>query len=75
MYGGMSSEGMYAMDSTRGVDFDLVPKLGRTKILSEGELEYYTDEYSRKGLEGPCMSNFTEHYSPDNMFKIGTASC
>ncbi|KAE8352797.1 alpha/beta hydrolase [Aspergillus coremiiformis] len=54
LYGGATPDGKVAMDSTRGFDFELAPKLGRTKLLSEEELQYYVEEYSRNGLQGPC---------------------
>ncbi|KAF7622913.1 hypothetical protein AFLA_010231 [Aspergillus flavus NRRL3357] len=54
LYGGATPEGKFAMDSTRGFDFEVASKLGRTRLLSEEELQYYVEEYSRNGLQGPC---------------------
>ncbi|KAE8411331.1 Alpha/Beta hydrolase protein [Aspergillus pseudocaelatus] len=54
LYGGATPEGKFAMDSTRGFDFEVATKLGHTRLLSEEELKYYVEEYSRNGLQGPC---------------------
>ncbi|KAE8335523.1 hypothetical protein BDV24DRAFT_155977 [Aspergillus arachidicola] len=54
LYGGATPEGKFAMDSTRGFDFEVASKLGHTRLLSEEELQYYVEEYSRNGLQGPC---------------------
>ncbi|KNG87770.1 hypothetical protein ANOM_004449 [Aspergillus nomiae NRRL 13137] len=54
LYGGATPEGKFAMDSTRGFDFEVATKLGHTRLLSEEELQYYVEEYSRNGLQGPC---------------------
>ncbi|KAE8378598.1 Alpha/Beta hydrolase protein [Aspergillus bertholletiae] len=54
LYGGATPEGKFAMDSTRGFDFEVATKLGHTRLLSQEELQYYVEEYSRNGLQGPC---------------------
>ena len=53
MYGARGPNGEIAFDATKGVFLENLPKLGMTKLLSEAELEYYTQEYARHGLHGP----------------------
>ena len=45
----VSADGEFAMDTTRGVDFEfyLVPNLSHTKLLGEDELGYYVDEFAK----------------------------
>lgn len=54
LYGGSTPDGKYAFDAVIGVDFDLLPHLSPTKLLDDEELQFYVEEYSRKGLRGPC---------------------
>ncbi|KAE8152012.1 alpha/beta hydrolase [Aspergillus avenaceus] len=54
LYGGATPDGKFAMDSTQGFDFEKGPTLGHTRLLNEDELNYYVEEYSRNGLQGPC---------------------
>jgi hypothetical protein len=44
------------MTPAEGYDAGLAPDLERSELVSEAELEYYTEEYARKGLRGPCKS-------------------
>jgi len=53
MYGAGGPNGEIAFDATKGVFLENLPKLGMTKLLSEAELEYYTQEYARHGLHAP----------------------
>lgn len=53
MYGAGGANGEIAFDATKGVFLENLPKLGMTKLLSEAELEYYAQEYSRHGLHAP----------------------
>ena len=53
MYGARGPKGEGAFDATKGIFLENLPKLGMTKLLSEAELEYYTQEYARHGLHGP----------------------
>ncbi|CAI7590155.1 unnamed protein product [Penicillium pancosmium] len=52
MNGGVSSDGEFAMDATRGMDFKfyLVPNLSHTKLLDEDELKYYAEEMPKTGM-------------------------
>jgi hypothetical protein len=56
MYFGRSTDGELAMTPAEGYDAGLAPDLERSELVSEAELEYYTEEYARKGLRGPCKS-------------------
>ena len=53
LYGGSGSGGEHGFDVNTGVKFENLPKLRRTPLLEEAELEYYATEYSRHGLNGP----------------------
>lgn len=37
-----------------GIDFGVMEKVGAPLLLNQEEVEYYTNEYSRTGLHGPC---------------------
>jgi soluble epoxide hydrolase/lipid-phosphate phosphatase len=54
LYGGRTSDGRAAMTPEKGVDLELMPKLNRSVLISEDELDFYVEEYSRHGLAGPC---------------------
>ena len=53
MYGARGPKGEGAFDAAKGIFLENLPKLGMTRLLSEAELEYYTQEYARHGLHGP----------------------
>lgn len=53
MYGARGPKGEGAFDAAKGIFLESLPKLGMTRLLSEAELEYYTQEYARHGLHGP----------------------
>lgn len=58
LYGGVTSEGKYAIDVTKGADLELAPTLNHTPLLSPEELDYYVEVYSRNGMRGPCTFVF-----------------
>ena len=47
------SKGVNAFDANGRVDLDLLPKMGKTRLMTEEELDYYVDEYARHGINGP----------------------
>jgi len=47
------SRGQSAFDANGRVGLDLLPKMGKTKLLSDEEMDYYVHEYSRHGINGP----------------------
>ncbi|BDD55317.1 hypothetical protein MAP00_000852 [Monascus purpureus] len=52
LYGGRTADdGGYAFAAERGVE--LGKKVGTSRLLSEEELEYYVEQFSRNGLHGP----------------------
>ncbi|EXJ89557.1 hypothetical protein A1O3_02624 [Capronia epimyces CBS 606.96] len=53
LYGARTSEGKFAFDTNTGVDLAGQPRVGKTKLLDDDELDYYVTEYSRHGLHGP----------------------
>jgi hypothetical protein len=42
------------MTPVEGYNAELAPALERSELVSEAELEFYTEEYARRGLRGPC---------------------
>jgi len=56
LYGGYTSDGKFAMTAEKGVDLDLMSSLHRSPFISEDELDYYVEEYSRNGLAAPCKT-------------------
>lgn len=53
MYGGFGPNGEVGFKPTEGVLFDNLPLLRRTSLLSDEELDYYTQQYMRR--EAPQM--------------------
>lgn len=56
LYLGSTAEGDYGISIASGVDFDILPKLRRSPLLSEEELEYYVEQYMLREapqLRGP----------------------
>ncbi|KAJ9651530.1 hypothetical protein H2198_009198 [Neophaeococcomyces mojaviensis] len=47
------SRGESAFDATGRVGLHLLPKMGKTKLLTDEEMDYYVHEYSRHGINGP----------------------
>ena len=54
MFFGRSPDGELAMTPVEGYNAELAPSLERSEFVSEDELEYYVEEYARRGLRGPC---------------------
>jgi pimeloyl-ACP methyl ester carboxylesterase len=52
LYGGYLPTGERAM-SLAGVNFEIASQLLRSPLVSEEELDFYVDQYSRNGLRGP----------------------
>lgn len=55
LYGGRTTDGPrgVAWNAERGVDLSVLPRMGKTKLLSDDEMEYYVREYARHGIHGP----------------------
>jgi hypothetical protein len=70
MYMGRTQDGQSGFSLSTGLNFDRVSKMGKSPLLSNEvkgyplvsfvaaniyqDLEYYTTEYARHGLKGPC---------------------
>lgn len=54
LYGGRTSDGKAAMTPEKGAELELMSKLNRSPLISEDELDFYVEEYSRHGLHAPC---------------------
>jgi len=52
MYGGRGPNGQLIFSTFTGIQFENVPLIRNSPLLSHEELEYYTDQYSRNGLHG-----------------------
>ena len=63
LYGGRTSDGKAAMDPEKGVDLKLMSTLNRSPLLSEDELNYYVEEYSKHGP--PCKWPLDPRSPPD----------
>ncbi|CAG8182649.1 unnamed protein product [Penicillium olsonii] len=53
LYGGRTEAGEVGFDAHKGVLVDKIGGLKPSKLLSEEELEYYTNEFARSGVHGP----------------------
>ncbi|KAK5089701.1 hypothetical protein LTR24_005970 [Lithohypha guttulata] len=47
------SRGESAFDANGRVNLDLLPRMGKSKLLSDEEMDYYVKEYARHGINGP----------------------
>ena len=70
MYFGRSPKGELAMTPVEGYNAELAPILERSPLVSEEELEYYTAEYARKGLRGPCKSYEPSRYRQFTSYRV-----
>jgi hypothetical protein len=52
LYGGYLPTGERGM-SLKGAKFEIASQLLRSPLISEEELDFYVDQYSRNGLRGP----------------------
>ncbi|KGO67720.1 hypothetical protein PITC_000580 [Penicillium italicum] len=53
LYGGRTEAGELGIDTTKGVLLDKFGGLKLSRLLSEEELEFYTNEFARHGIHGP----------------------
>lgn len=53
VYGGRGPNYEVGFVAEKGVLFENIPVLEPTRLLSEEELEYYAESFSRNGLRGP----------------------
>ncbi|RDW79175.1 alpha/beta fold hydrolase [Aspergillus mulundensis] len=53
LYGGRTQEKEFAFDPHKGVNLGLLPRLKKTWVIEEDEMEYYAWEFARHGLRGP----------------------
>jgi pimeloyl-ACP methyl ester carboxylesterase len=54
MYLGTTPAGLPAFSLNSGLNFNLMPSIRKSPLLSAQDLEYYATEYTRHGLKGPC---------------------
>lgn len=53
MYGAKGPAGERVFSTDKGVALDNVDRMGDSPLLNAEELDYYADEYARKGMRGP----------------------
>ncbi|KAJ5559013.1 hypothetical protein N7461_002985 [Penicillium sp. DV-2018c] len=53
LYGGRTEKGAFGFDVSKGVDVDKIGALKISRLLSEEELDFYSDEFARSGVHGP----------------------
>ncbi|KUM62032.1 hypothetical protein ACN42_g5065 [Penicillium freii] len=53
LYGGRTEAGEFGFDAHKGVLLDKIGQLKPSRLLSEEELEFYTNEFARHGIHGP----------------------
>ncbi|QDS74776.1 hypothetical protein FKW77_001705 [Venturia effusa] len=53
MYGARGPKGEAMFSPDQGILFDNLMKVGKTSLMSDREMDYYVQEYSRNGLHGP----------------------
>ncbi|KAJ5783071.1 hypothetical protein N7457_004845 [Penicillium paradoxum] len=53
LYGGRTETGEFGFDAHKGVLVDKLGVLKPSRLLSEKELEFYTNEFARSGVHGP----------------------
>lgn len=52
LYGGKGPNGEVGLSVREGVRLGDLGKLGRTRLMNEEMLEFYTGEYARNGMHG-----------------------
>ncbi|KAF2498045.1 epoxide hydrolase [Lophium mytilinum] len=52
MYGGKGPNGEVIFSPEKGILFENLPKVGKSKLFSDKEMDYYVDEFSRNGMHG-----------------------
>lgn len=52
MYGARGPHGETIFSPEKGVLFENLDKIGRTRLLTDSEMDYYVSQYSRNGLHG-----------------------
>ncbi|KAJ5560922.1 hypothetical protein N7535_009119 [Penicillium sp. DV-2018c] len=53
LYGGRTEKGAFGFDVSKGVDVDKIGALKISRLLSEEELDFYSNEFARSGVHGP----------------------
>nr|KMM72063.1 hypothetical protein CPAG_08362 [Coccidioides posadasii RMSCC 3488] len=53
LFGGRTPKGEFGFDVTKGALLDKLHELQPSRVMSEEELNYYVEEYSRSGMHGP----------------------
>ncbi|KAJ5178479.1 uncharacterized protein N7500_001178 [Penicillium coprophilum] len=53
LYGGRTEAGQFGFDANKGVLVDTIGKLKISRLLSEEEFDFYTNEFARSGIHGP----------------------
>ncbi|KAI9826292.1 MAG: hypothetical protein M1832_000209 [Thelocarpon impressellum] len=71
MYGGRGPNGEVGFDVRKGVLLDNLGLLGKTPLLTEGELDYYAEQYVRTGLHGPLNWYRTRKTNYDDEQSLG----
>ncbi|KAI9801083.1 MAG: hypothetical protein M1833_002951 [Piccolia ochrophora] len=52
LFGGKTPDGGVAFTAEEGLLLDRLPSIGKTRLLTDEESDYYVKEYSRNGLHG-----------------------
>lgn len=53
MYGGRTPDSQVFFTAEYGLHFDRLASMGKTRLLSDDEMDYYVQEYARHGISGP----------------------
>ena len=56
LYGGKGPNGEIGFDVRKGALFYNLPKLKNTSLMSEEMLDFYAEQYARKGMHGTCKA-------------------
>ncbi|KAB8648464.1 hypothetical protein FH972_026122 [Carpinus fangiana] len=59
MYGARTATKESLFDPKIGINFRVLPELGKSKLLTDEEMVYYVDEYDRHGMHGTL--NWVSH--------------
>ena len=64
MFGARTPEHEVAFDANAGIDLARQARVGKTKLLTDEEMDYYVNEYARHGVNGPLnwYRNREENY-------------
>ncbi|KAI3555086.1 hypothetical protein CPAR01_03150 [Colletotrichum paranaense] len=74
IYGGKGPAGELVFNTERGIIWENIGKIGPTPLLSEEEIAYYADNFSKSGMRGPTNWYRTRKINHDEELPLAEAA-